>query len=159
MMEALRRLGLIGWIGDQVHLVVLSLPETARLPVAIIVVLWTSALASAFIDNIPFTTAMVPVILQLSDILPLMPLVWSLAFGVCFGGNGTLIGASANVVAAGVAEQNGYPISFVHFFRVGFPVLLVTSQLPQLPAIPANLSHAAFGWELLINKWLWYCLS
>uniref|UniRef100_A0A1I8GEZ5 CitMHS domain-containing protein n=1 Tax=Macrostomum lignano TaxID=282301 RepID=A0A1I8GEZ5_9PLAT len=116
MMEALRRLGLIGWIGDQVHLVVLSLPETARLPVAIIVVLWTSALASAFIDNIPFTTAMVPVILQLSDILPLMPLVWSLAFGVCFGGNGTLIGASANVVAAGVAEQNGYPISFVHFF-------------------------------------------
>ncbi|PAA93345.1 hypothetical protein BOX15_Mlig029555g1 [Macrostomum lignano] len=144
MMEALRRLGLIGWIGDQVHLVVLSLPETARLPVAIIVVLWTSALASAFIDNIPFTTAMVPVILQLSDILPLMPLVWSLAFGVCFGGNGTLIGASANVVAAGVAEQNGYPISFVHFFRVGFPVLLVTVTVAMLYLL---ICHAAFGWN------------
>uniref|UniRef100_A0A1I8H2Z2 CitMHS domain-containing protein n=1 Tax=Macrostomum lignano TaxID=282301 RepID=A0A1I8H2Z2_9PLAT len=144
MMEALRRLGLIGWIGDQVHLVVISLPETARLPVAIIVVLWTSALASAFIDNIPFTTAMVPVVLQLSDILPLMPLVWSLAFGVCFGGNGTLIGASANVVAAGVAEQNGYPISFVHFVRVGFPVLLVTVTVAMLYLL---ICHAAFGWN------------
>lgn len=111
--------------------------------VAIIIVLWISALASSFIDNIPFTTATIPVIVELANseklCLSLKPLVWALAFGACLGGidrimhsqlkitlrchviyfvgNGTLIGASANVVAAGIAEQNGYKISFMSFFK------------------------------------------
>ena len=63
----------------------------------------------------------IPVIVDLAvspDIcLSLKPLVWALAFGACLGGNGTLIGASANVVCAGIAEQNGYPISFKDFFK------------------------------------------
>ena len=62
----------------------------------------------------------IPVIVELADspevCLSLRPLVWALAFGACLGGNGTLIGASANVVCAGIAEQNGYKISFVRFF-------------------------------------------
>uniref|UniRef100_A0A1B0AT75 Citrate transporter-like domain-containing protein n=1 Tax=Glossina palpalis gambiensis TaxID=67801 RepID=A0A1B0AT75_9MUSC len=56
--------------------------------------------------------------------LPLQPLVWALAFGACLGGNGTLIGASANVVCAGVAEQHGYKFTFLQFFKVGFPVMI-----------------------------------
>lgn len=74
-----------------------------------ILILWISAFASAFIDNIPFTTAMIPIIKTIAadkDVgLPVRPLVWALALGACLGGNGTLIGASANVVCAGLAEQ------------------------------------------------------
>ena len=82
-----------------------------------------SALSSSFIDNIPFTAAMIPVIKKIgaSGMVPLRPLVWSLAFGACLGGNGTLIGASANVVMVGLAEQEGITISFNRFFTVGFP--------------------------------------
>ena len=71
---------------------------------------------------------MVPVILQLSSSLDLElgPLIWSLAFGACLGGNGTLIGASANVVTAGMSEEAGYPISFNEFFKAGFPVMLLS---------------------------------
>ena len=58
--------------------------------------------------------------------LDLGPLIWALAFGACLGGNGTLIGASANVVTAGMSEEAGYPISFNEFFKAGFPVMLMT---------------------------------
>ncbi|OXB56323.1 hypothetical protein ASZ78_004315 [Callipepla squamata] len=96
-------------------------PEDQRLAVAIILVLWVSALASSVIDNIPFTATMIPVLLNLSkdpDVnLPMKPLIFSLAMGACLGGNGTLIGASANVVCAGIAEQHGYGFSFMEFFR------------------------------------------
>ena len=71
---------------------------------------------------------MIPVVLQISDSLglDLGPLIWALAFGACLGGNGTLIGASANVVTAGMSEEAGYPISFNEFFKAGFPVMLMT---------------------------------
>ena len=87
-------------------------------------ILWVSGLASAFVDNIPYTTMMIPVVTALADPegglgLPLQPLVWALALGACLGGNGTLIGASANVVCAGVSEQHGYALSFGDFFKVG----------------------------------------
>ena len=66
--------------------------------------------------------------LQIADSLSLDlgPLIWALAFGACLGGNGTLIGASANVVTAGMSEEAGYPISFNEFFKAGFPVMLMT---------------------------------
>lgn len=72
---------------------------------------------------------MVPVIVKLADAglgLQLTPLVWSLALGTCLGGNGSLIGASANVVAVGLAEQQGYDIGFLQFLKMGFPVMLLT---------------------------------
>lgn len=96
---------------------------------AVIVILWVSALVSSFIDNIPFTTAMIPIVLELKkkNNLPLDLLVWALAMGSCLGGNGTLIGASANVVCAGLAEQYGYPITFNKFFKVGFVIMLATT--------------------------------
>jgi len=91
-------------------------------------ILWVSAIASAFIDNIPFVATMIPMILemgQLSDI-NIMPLWWALSLGACLGGNGTAIGASANVVAIGMAEREGYRISFGSYFKIAFPVMILT---------------------------------
>ncbi|MFC2742247.1 MAG: SLC13 family permease, partial [Selenomonas artemidis] len=91
-------------------------------------ILWMSAIASAFIDNIPFVATLIPLIqdmgrMGLSDLTPMW---WSLALGACLGGNGTLIGASANVVVASMAAQRGRPISFLSFMKVAFPVMIFT---------------------------------
>ena len=100
------------FIGLTVESAIKQVPVAYQLTVALVVIVWVSGLASAFIDNIPFTTMMIPIVTGLADSpelnLPLQPLAWALALGACLGGNGTLIGASANVVCAGVAEQHGY---------------------------------------------------
>ncbi|WP_094605864.1 putative transporter [Sporomusa silvacetica DSM 10669] len=92
------------------------------------IILWLSALASAFVDNIPFVATMIPLIKDMGALgmTNLEPLWWSLALGACLGGNGTIIGASANVIVAGLAAQEGYPISFVRFMKVGFPLMLLS---------------------------------
>ena len=92
------------------------------------VILWLSAIASAFVDNIPFVATMIPLIKDMGALgmTNLEPLWWSLALGACLGGNGTIIGASANVIVAGLAAQEGYPISFVRFMKVGFPLMLLS---------------------------------
>ena len=129
LMEGLSELGLITYIGDVTSEAIKSVPESSRLAVAILIVLWVSAVVSAFLDNIPFVTAMIPVVLQLGEDpvvnLPLPPLIYALAFGACMGGTGTLVGSSANLVSAGLASQAGYQISFNRFFRTGFPVMIV----------------------------------
>lgn len=91
-------------------------------------ILWISAIASAFLDNIPFVATMIPLIndMHASGIAPIDPLWWSLALGACLGGNGTLIGASANLIAAGMSNQEGEPISFVKFLKYGFPLMLIS---------------------------------
>ena len=84
---------------------------------------------SAIVDNIPFTATMLPIVAYLSQVIPNVEaniLWWALALGACFGGNGTLIGASANIVTAGIAEKGGHPITFIDFMKVGFPVMIVT---------------------------------
>ncbi|XP_075988949.1 P protein-like isoform X2 [Anticarsia gemmatalis] len=128
LMEALSKLGLIEFIGGVTEGLILKVDESARLAVAILLMLWVSGITSAFVDNIPLTTMMVRVVTSLGNNptlnLPMTPLIWALSFGACLGGNGTLIGASANVVCAGVAEQHGYRFSFVQFFKIGFPVML-----------------------------------
>lgn len=94
----------------------------------VMAILWVSAIASAFIDNIPFVATMIPLIMslgQMSD-MNIYPLWWALSLGACLGGNGTAIGASANVVAIGMAEREGYHISFGHYFKIAFPVMLIT---------------------------------
>nr|XP_050861373.1 P protein isoform X4 [Vespula vulgaris] len=121
LMEALSRLGLIAWIGKQTEKIILSVNEESRLAVAILLILWVSAFASAFVDNVPLSTMMVRIAINLAKNhelrLPLQPLIWALAFGACMGGNGTLIGATANVVCAGVAEQHGYRFTFMQFLK------------------------------------------
>ncbi|MCR4400976.1 MAG: anion permease, partial [Syntrophomonadaceae bacterium] len=97
-------------------------------------VLWLSAIASAVLDNIPFTATMIPVLQSMGEAgaLPLESLWWALALGACLGGNGTLIGASANVIVAGLAEKKGDHIRFMDFFVVGFPLMLLSIVLSSL---------------------------
>lgn len=99
------------------------------LVVAILMVLWVSAIASAIIDNIPFTATMLPIVAYLTTEIPGAQggiLWWALALGACLGGNGTMIGASANVVTVGMAERAGYHISFMQYVRIVFVPTIVT---------------------------------
>jgi Na+/H+ antiporter NhaD/arsenite permease-like protein len=100
-----------------------------NLVIAMLLVLWVSAIASAFVDNIPFTATMLPIVAYLTQVIPgaeSMVLWWALSIGACYGGNGTLIGASANVVTAGICEREGYPISFNEYLKVGWPIMMVS---------------------------------
>ena len=133
MIHGLQYMGLIEMIADLISDTVSKASEANRLMVAVLLLLWVSAIASAFIDNIPYTATMVPVVIELASDdtlgLELGPLAWALALGACLGGNGTIIGASANVVAAGLAEESGNDISFNRFFRTGFPIMILTLLL------------------------------
>jgi len=102
--------------------------------VLILLILWVSAIVSALIDNIPFVMAMVPIIAVIARATSMdsTPLYWALSLGGCLGGNGTLAGASANVVVAGIAERHGYTISFRQFIKYGMPVLLLTVGLASI---------------------------
>jgi Na+/H+ antiporter NhaD/arsenite permease-like protein len=92
--------------------------------------LWISALGAGIVDNIPFATAMIPVVSELQGSAGTDDAYWwVLALGTCFGGNATLIAAGANVAAAGLSERAGRPIGFVAFLRVGIPVTLVSMLL------------------------------
>uniref|UniRef100_F7GY63 OCA2 melanosomal transmembrane protein n=1 Tax=Macaca mulatta TaxID=9544 RepID=F7GY63_MACMU len=148
LMEALAHLHLIEYVGEQTALLIKMVPEEQRLTAAIVLVVWVSALASSLIDNIPFTATMIPVLLNLSRDpevgLPAPPLMYALAFGACLGGNGTLIGASANVVCAGIAEQHGYGFSFMEFFRLGFPMMIVSCIVGMCYLLVA---HVVVGWN------------
>jgi len=120
--RGVERLGVMDFIASAISSI------APNLPLAMMVVLWVSAILSAFVDNIPFVMAMVPVIERIASALGTesMPLYWALALGGCLGGNGTLIGASANIVVAGIAEKHGYHIPFRWFMRYGMPVMLAT---------------------------------
>jgi Na+/H+ antiporter NhaD/arsenite permease-like protein len=139
MIHGLEYMGLIEIIADLITDTIFKASEENRLMVAILLLLWVSAIASAFIDNIPYTATMVPVVIELASNealgLELGPLAWALALGACLGGNGTIIGASANVVAAGLAEDAGHDISFNRFFRTGFPIMLLTLLLSTIYAV------------------------
>jgi Na+/H+ antiporter NhaD/arsenite permease-like protein len=93
--------------------------------------LWLSAVASGIVDNIPYTATMIPIVENLGKVMPVEPLWWSLALGACLGGNATLVGASANVVVASLAERSGHPISFRQFSKYG----LITTGVSLLLAM------------------------
>jgi len=106
-----------------------------NLTIAVIMVLWVSAIASAIVDNIPFTATMLPIVAFLNQTIPGAEsgvLWWSLALGACLGGNGTMIGASANVVTVGLAEKAGYHISFMYYMKACFLPMLVTVTLAMV---------------------------
>ena len=100
------------------------------LAVTAIAILWISAVASAIVDNIPFVATMIPMIQSMAPTFGgaenLMPLWWSLALGACLGGNGSLVGASANLIVAGFAERAGHRIHFLRFMKVAFPLMLLS---------------------------------
>ena len=94
--------------------------------VLMLVLLFGSAIISAFLDNIPFCATMLPIITAMQGQIDVTPLWWAVSLGACLGGNGTLIGASANVVLSDIAKKNGYQITFMQFTKVGFPIMIVT---------------------------------
>lgn len=96
--------------------------------VTALVILWASAVLSAAIDNIPFVATMIPMIKNMAPSMggqeALMPLWWALSLGACLGGNGTLVGASANLTVAGLAERNGVQFRFLTYTKLAFPMML-----------------------------------
>jgi Na+/H+ antiporter NhaD/arsenite permease-like protein len=111
--------------------------STTSVLVLSMVILWGSAIFSAFLDNIPFVATMIPLIQGTVTQLGLTaaqadPLWWSLALGACLGGNGTLIGASANVVVGGISERTRDPITFSNYLAVGLPAMLISIVISSL---------------------------
>lgn len=100
------------------------------------VILWSSAVLSAVVDNIPFVATMIPLIKAMAPQFGgpegLMPLWWALSLGACLGGNGTLVGASANLVVAGFAERAGQPIRFIRYTLVAFPLMLLSIAISMV---------------------------
>lgn len=95
--------------------------------ITIMILLWASALISSILDNIPFVATLIPLIQALgSQGVDIAPLWWAISLGACLGGNGTLIGASANVVLSGISGRHGYPISFMDYTKKGFPIMIMT---------------------------------
>ena len=100
--------------------------RTAGHPVMMmLILLWASALLSSFLNNIPFIATLIPLVLALkADGMDAEPLWWAISLGACLGGNGTMIGASANVVLSDISTKHGYPITFKSYLRVGMPFML-----------------------------------
>jgi len=104
--------------------------------VTAISILFVSAIASAIVDNIPFVATMIPIVKSMAATFggseQLTPIWWSLALGACLGGNGTLVGASANLIIAGFAERSGQPIRFVPFMLIAFPLMLASVSISAI---------------------------
>lgn len=95
--------------------------------ITMMVILWVSAIVSSFLDNIPFVATLIPMILTMqAEGMDVAPIWWALSLGACLGGNGTLIGASANVVLSGISKNNGHPITFGQYFKIGFPMMILS---------------------------------
>jgi len=131
--------GLISKLSES--MILLTKPSPENMFLTAITTLWFSAISSAIIDNIPFVASMIPLITDTAHaVLPsgmdfksvvvqhstLMPVWWSLTLGACLGGNGTPVGASANVITIGLAEKAGYPISFRKFIVYAIPITIET---------------------------------
>ncbi|KAH8296481.1 hypothetical protein KR054_006679 [Drosophila jambulina] len=148
LVEIVDRLGLIHWLGNQTVRLISSVDERHQTMVAILLILWITGIMAAIVGNVPVTTMMLRLIIELAHNkkvkVPLSPLVWALTFGACFGANGTLFGSTANIVGAAIARQYGYRITFLQFFRYGFPLMIIT-----LLIISAYLmiAHVVFTWH------------
>ena len=119
-----------------------------NLLLTVMVILWVAAIASAIVDNIPLVIAMIPLIKTIVPVFTVQmgladnpelahttieaPLYWALALGACLGGNGTLIGASANVVIAQIGARNNANITFMEFTKAGFPIMIITVAISSV---------------------------
>ncbi len=103
-----------------------------NLRVTTLSLLWFSAVASGIVDNIPYATTMLPIVEALGEVMPVMPLWWALALGADLGGNLTLVGASANVVAASIAERSGHKLTFGMFLRYGVVTVIMSLSISTL---------------------------
>jgi Na+/H+ antiporter NhaD/arsenite permease-like protein len=122
----LEKTGVIEQIADSM----ITLTQ-GNLDVATQLVLWVSALSTTFINSIPYTATMISVIESFGDTLHgnIEPLWWALSLGACFGGNGTLIGAAANIIVASFTQKTNTPIKFIEYMKVGIPIMFVSTML------------------------------
>ncbi|XP_074219485.1 P protein isoform X4 [Camelus bactrianus] len=134
----------LGWIAVLGAIWLLILADIHDFEIILHRVEWATLLFFAAL----FVLMEIPVLLNLSQdpevSLPAPPLMYALALGACLGGNGTLIGASANVVCAGIAEQHGYGFSFMEFFRLGFPMMVVSCTVGMCYLL---ITHVVMGWN------------
>ncbi|MDK2918399.1 MAG: hypothetical protein PWQ37_1132 [Candidatus Petromonas sp.] len=123
MVGALEEVGVIEFLAQRM----VSLTK-GNIFITVMIILWVSAIASSFLDNIPFVATMIPLIKNLGVIsgMNTVPLWWALSLGACLGGSGTLIGASSNIVIASILEKNGHKLGFVEYMKVGFPLMIVS---------------------------------
>jgi Na+/H+ antiporter NhaD/arsenite permease-like protein len=125
IVESLVKTGFIDGLANQV---MTSTRGEAR-PTAM-AILWLSGVFSAFVDNVPFVATLIPMVQKIGTVITqkslIDPIWWSLSLGACLGGNGTLIGASANVVAVGIARHNGVRISFWEFVKISASFTLLS---------------------------------
>jgi Na+/H+ antiporter NhaD/arsenite permease-like protein len=119
----LEKTGVIGIVADRmVDLTKGDLSSATQL------VLWVSALSTTVINSIPYTATMISVIENMAATMPgdIDPLWWALSIGACFGGNGTIIGAAANIIVAGFTQKTKFPLRFKEYVKIGFPLMLVS---------------------------------
>ena len=96
----------------------------------IMIMVWASAIISSFLDNIPLVATLIPIVQTMEAAgLDVMPYWWAISLGACIGGIGTLIGASANVVLAGISGKYGYPITFMEYTKIGFPLMILFTAI------------------------------
>ena len=107
-----------------------------NLRVTVYAILWASAILSSIVDNIPFVATMIPLVKDMAPAFGgpdgLLPVWWALSLGACLGGNGTIIGASANLTVAGLAERAGIRFSFIEYMKIAYPVMLITVALSMI---------------------------
>lgn len=123
LVGGLEEVGIINWFASQI------LEATqGNLFMTLMLLLWGSAFLSAFLDNIPFVATMIPLIQSMGELggMDITPLWWALALGACLGGNGTMIGASANVVACGMLEKKNHKVNFFEYMKFAFPLMIVS---------------------------------
>ncbi|WP_256386809.1 SLC13 family permease [Candidatus Izimaplasma bacterium ZiA1] len=104
------------------------------LGITTILVLWMSAILSSFLDNIPYVATMIPLVNEMESLSTsnFEPVWWALSIGACLGGNGTIIGASANVVARGIVERNGHKITFLGYMKIAFPLMIMSIMISTI---------------------------
>lgn len=119
----LEKTGIITYLADQMMVV-----TKGQMSLATQLVLWMSALSTTFINSIPYTATMISVIENMGNSIggDVDSLWWALSLGACFGGNGTIIGAAANIIVAGFTQKTDYPLRFVEYLKVGLPMMLVS---------------------------------
>lgn len=121
----------VGVIDKLAHLL-MNVAE-GHMVLTMLLILWVSAILSSILDNIPFVATLIPLILTMERSgLNVMPFWWAISLGACLGGNGTLIGASANVVLSGISNKHGYPITFVQYLKIGYPMMILSMLLSTI---------------------------
>ena len=123
LVGSLETIGVIEIIGEKMLLI-----TNGDIGLTTIIVLWMSSILSSFLDNIPYVATMIPLIKHISEgaIESYAPVWWALSIGACLGGTGTIIGASANVVARGIVEKSGFKLSFISYMKIAFPLMILS---------------------------------